>query len=323
MKELLFVSAQPDVLYFHWQTELYVNNFISKGINPKNIHVIFGLPEGKEELSERAFLLKSTGVNVHHFKDDRILKHYIPSIKPYLIKKWLEKNPEHGKLFFLHDSDIVFRELPNFDDLVDDEDNYVSDTKGYIGLNYIKSCEQKYRNKYPQLNETPIIDLMSEIVGINKFILEQNDQHVGGAQYLLKNQEVDIWDKIYHDSNKLYFKLLEFQKKYPLDDGHLQVWTAEMWSLLWNQWLYGYRTKVSDSLSFSWASDNVEKYGQKNILHMAGVTEDMKDRKFYKGEFIEEDPIEKLRSNKKYFDYIDNQSSTIKYVDIIRSYIKK
>jgi hypothetical protein len=323
MKELLFVSAQPDVLYFHWQTELYVNNFISKGINPKNIHVIFGLPEGKEELSERAFLLKSTGVNVHHFKDDRILKHYIPSIKPYLIKKWLEKNPEHGKLFFLHDSDIVFRELPNFDDLVDDEDNYVSDTKGYIGLNYIKSCEQKYINKYPQLNETPIIDLMSEIVGINKFILEQNDQHVGGAQYLLKNQEVDIWNKIYHDSNKLYFKLLEFQKNHPLDDGHLQVWTAEMWSLLWNQWLYGYRTKVSDSLSFSWASDNVEKYEQKNILHMAGVTEDMKDRKFYKGEFIEEDPIEKLRTNENYFDYIDDQSITIKYVDIIRSYIKK
>jgi hypothetical protein len=56
---------------------------------------------------------------------------------------------------------------------------------------------------------------------------------------------------------------------------------------------------------------------------MAGVTEDMKNHKFYKGEFIEEDPIEKLRSNKNYFDYIDNQSSTIKYVDIIRSYIKK
>jgi hypothetical protein len=164
---------------------------------------------------------------------------------------------------------------------------------------------------------------MSEIVGINEFILEQNDQHVGGAQYLLKNQELDVWNKIYHDSNKLYFKLLEFQKNHPIDNGHLQVWTAEMWSLLWNQWLYGYRTKVSESLSFSWASDNVEKYEQKNILHMAGVTEDMKDHKFYKGEFIEEDPIEKLRSNKNYFDYIDNQSSTIKYVDIIRSYIKK
>jgi len=323
MKNIIFVSAQPDVPYFHWQCEIYIHNFVNKGINPKNIHVIFGLPEGKEELSERAFLLKSTGVNVHHFKDDRILKHYIPSIKPYLIKKWLEKNPEHGKLFFLHDSDIVFRELPNFDDLVDNEDNYVSDTKGYIGLNYIKSCEQKYRNKYPQLNESPIIDLMSEIVGINKFILEQNDQHVGGAQYLLKNQEVDTWNKIYHDSNKLYFKLLEFQKKYPLDDGHLQVWTAEMWSLLWNQWLYGYRTKVSDSLSFSWGSDDVKKYEQKYILHMAGVTEDKKDHKFYKGDFIEVDPIEKLRDNINYFDYIDTESATIKYIDIMKSYVKK
>jgi hypothetical protein len=96
-----------------------------------------------------------------------------------------------------------------------------------------------------------------------------------------------------------------------------------MWSLLWNQWLYGYRTKVSDSLSFSWASDNVEKYEQKNILHMAGVTEDKKDHKFYKGDFIETDPIEKLRDNIMYFNYVDDESATIKYIDIMRSYIKK
>jgi hypothetical protein len=321
MKTILFVSAQPDVPYFIWQIKLYIHNFIQKGIEPKQIHVIFSIVNN--EPSKESLLLKELGVNIYHYEDNRRIKHYIPSIKPYLISKWIETNPENGKLFFLHDSDIIFRELPQFDELINDEYNYVSDTKGYIGLNYIKSCEKKYKEKHPTLSQTPIIDLMSEIVGINEFILEQNDQHVGGAQYLLKNQEVDIWNKIYHDSNKLYFKLLEFQKKYPLDDGHLQVWTAEMWSLLWNQWLYGYRTKVSESLSFSWASDNVEKYGQKNILHMAGVTEDMKDRKFYKGEFIEEDPIEKLRTNENYFDYIDDQSITIKYVDIIRSYIKK
>jgi hypothetical protein len=321
MSKILFVSAQPDVPYFIWQIKLYVHNFIRKGIEPKQIHIIFSIVNN--EPSEESLLLKDLGVNIHHYEDNRRIKHYIPSIKPYLISKWIETNPENGKLFFLHDSDIIFRELPQFDELINDEYNYASDTKGYIGLDYIRSCEKKYKEKHPTLSESPIIDLMSEIVGINEFILEQNDQHVGGAQYLLKNQEVDIWNKIYHDSNKLYFKLLEFQKKYPLDDGHLQVWTAEMWSLLWNQWLYGYRTKVSESLSFSWASDNVEKYGQKNILHMAGVTEDMKDRKFYKGEFIEEDPIEKLRTNENYFDYIDDQSITIKYVDIIRSYIKK
>ena len=321
MKTIIFVSAQPDVPYFIWQIKLYIHNFIQKGIEPKQIHVIFSIVNN--EPSKESLLLKELGVNVHHYEDNRRIKHYIPSIKPYLISKWIETNPENGKLFFLHDSDIIFRELPQFDELINDEYNYVSDTKGYIGLDYIRSCEKKYKEKHPTLSESPIIDLMSEIVGINELILEQNDQHVGGAQYLLKNQELDVWNKIYQDSNKLYFKLLEFQKNHPIDNGHLQVWTAEMWSLLWNQWLYGYSTKVSESLSFSWASDNVEKYEQKNILHMAGVTEDMKDHKFYKGEFIKEDPIEELRSNKNYFDYIDNQSSTIKYVDIIRSYIKK
>ena len=96
-----------------------------------------------------------------------------------------------------------------------------------------------------------------------------------------------------------------------------------MWSLLWNQWLYGYRTKVSDSFSFSWGSDDVKKYEQKYILHMAGVTEDKKDHKFYKGDFIKTDPIEKLRDNINYFDYIDTESATIKYIDIMKSYVKK
>ena len=56
---------------------------------------------------------------------------------------------------------------------------------------------------------------------------------------------------------------------------------------------------------------------------MAGVTEDMKDHKFYKGDFIEADPIEKLRDNINYFDYIDTESATIKYIDIMKSYVKK
>lgn len=323
MENILFVSAQPDIPYFHWQIELYVYNFIKLGINPNQIHIIFSIPEGTDSPSERGSEIKKHGVNVHFFKDERRLKHYIPSIKPYLISKWLEKYPQYGKLFFLHDSDIIFRELPNLKELTDDEFNYVSDTKSYIGLDYIKSCEKKYKEKHNELNGTPIIDLMSDIVGLNRLVIEQNDKHVGGAQYLLKNQEFDVWEKVYHDSNKIYFKLLEFQKKYPLDDGHLQVWTAEMWSLLWNQWLYGYRTKVSDLLSFSWASDHIDRYNEKYILHMAGVTEDQKVYKFYKGDFINGDPIEKLRNDIKYFDYVDTKSTTIKYIDIMKSYIKK
>jgi len=87
--DLVFVSAQPDVPYFHWQSEIYINNFIEKGIKPKNIHVIFSL-SNKEKPSDESIKLKRYGVNIHHYIDERKDKSYIPSIKPFLISKWLE-----------------------------------------------------------------------------------------------------------------------------------------------------------------------------------------------------------------------------------------
>ena len=49
MENILFVTAQPDVPYFHWQVKLYTNNFIEKWIKPCQIHVIFGLQKNKLE----------------------------------------------------------------------------------------------------------------------------------------------------------------------------------------------------------------------------------------------------------------------------------
>ena len=85
MENILFVSAQPDVPYFIWQIKLYVHNFIEKGINPKQIHVVLGLVQGKQEPSKESEELKNLNINVHYFVDDRPKKHYIPSIKPFLI----------------------------------------------------------------------------------------------------------------------------------------------------------------------------------------------------------------------------------------------
>jgi hypothetical protein len=46
MEDLIFVSAQPDVPYFHWQVRVYVHNFIEMGINPNQIHVVFAMVYG-------------------------------------------------------------------------------------------------------------------------------------------------------------------------------------------------------------------------------------------------------------------------------------
>jgi len=77
MEDIIFVSAQPDVPYFHWQIKLYTHNFIEKGINPCQIHVIFGLTNGQTEPSKGALELCDYGFNVHFYIDDRISKNNI------------------------------------------------------------------------------------------------------------------------------------------------------------------------------------------------------------------------------------------------------
>ena len=323
MEKILFVTAQPDVPYFIWQIKLYVHNFIEKGINPNQIHVIFSLQNQNNEPSSESLQLTNLGINVHHFVDERIKKHYIPSIKPFLISKWIQKNPKHGELFFLHDSDIIFNELPSFDQLLNDEVCYMSDTIGYIGYNYIMDCCKRYESQNPTSEKGQLISEMANVVGVDVDTIKQNQKNSGGGQYLFKNTNCELWDKMYKDSIKLYDQMLDYQKRFPINPGQIQFWTAEMWVVLWNLWLYEYDTKIISDFDFSWATDTIEIYNSKNILHMAGVTDDLKTTKFYKGDYINIDPILKLKEDKNFFNYIDKNSSTIKYIENMKSYIKK
>ena len=322
MKDIVFVTAQPDVPYFHWQVKLYVHNFIEKGINPNQIHVILGMVHGKTEPTSGGLELLELGVNIHFYKDDRIKKTYIPSIKPYLISQWLKNSPEYGNCFFLHDADIIFRELPDFKTLLNNDICYLSDTIGYIGYNYIIDCCRRYERQHPTSEKNQLLNEMASIVGIDTEMIKTNQDNSGGGQYIIKNTDYKIWQKIYEDCTPLYKQMLNYQRRFPINPGQIQFWTAEMWSLLWNLWLFGYQTRITPLLDFSWATDNLEKYNTKPILHMAGVTENQKERKFFKGEYINLDPIEVLRSNPTHFDYIKEDSSTIKYIDVMKSFIK-
>lgn len=323
MENILFVTAQPDVPYFIWQVKLYVHNFIEKGIKPSQIHVIFSIVHRDEDPTEESLELKKMGINVHHYRDERSKKNYIPSIKPYLIYKWLEQYPEFGKMFFLHDADIIFNRLPNFQLLTEDDISYLSDTVGYIGYKYIMDCCQRYEHHHPNSEKGQLIKEMADVVGIDVEKIKINQENSGGGQYLLKNTTSDLWKKIYENSTALYNKMLDYQRRFPISPGEIQFWTAEMWSLLWNLWLFGIDTKITKELDFSWATDPISIYEKKPILHMAGVTQDLKNRKFFKGEFINMDPISKLKEDNSFFDFIDADSSTVKYIDNMKSYIKK
>ena len=322
MKDIVFVTAQPDVPYFHWQVKLYTHNFIEKGIDPSNIHVIFSTL-GNNKLSQGAEDLKKIGINIHSYKDERVNKRYIPSIKPFLLYKWLEQYPQYGKCFFLHDADIIFRELPDFEKMLNDDICYLSDTIGYIGYDYIMDCCRRYESQHPTSEKGQLLKEMADTIGISVDLIKENQKNSGGGQYIIKNTDYKLWEKIYLDSFTLYNNMLIYQRKFPINPGQIQFWTAEMWSVLWNLWLHNFKTKVVNELSFSWATDNVDVYKKHPILHMAGVTDDLKKTKFYKGEYINIDPIQKLIEDPTYFDYVDTKSSTIKYIEVMRSYIEK
>ena len=320
MNELVFVSAQPDIPYFHWQTKIYIHNFIEKGIKPHQIHVLFIILSDTEP-SEESLKLKSFGVNVHHYDDTRYDKTYIPTLRPLILSKWLKENPQFGKCYFYHDSDIIFRELPDFDSLLNDEYSYLSNTISYIGYEYIKECSKRYEDVHPQLYEGELLDRMCDIIGISPEVVKENQLNSGGAQYLIKNTDYLFWDKVFHDSERLYSMLFGFHKAHPIQH-EIQMWTSDMWAVLWNLWLRGNETRVTDNLSFSWATDTIEQYERHPILHMAGVTYDLRESKFYKGEFISRDPIKHLTEDETFFDYIEDNSSTKKYVEVMKSLIK-
>ena len=319
--DLVFVSAQPDVPYFHWQTKVYCHNFIDKGIKPENIHVLFALVNRKEP-SKESLDIKKLGVNVHHYKDIRTEKTYIPSLRPMVLSNWLKENPHLSKFYFYHDSDIVFRELPDFDKLSKDEFVYLSDTIGYIGHNYIEGCCRRYESKHPLTKKNELMELMTNVIGVNIDCIKCNENNSGGAQYLMKNIDHTFWDKVLNDCLVLYSTMKNYHTKYPIYPGEIQMWTSDMWAVLWNIWLLGIETRITDDLDFSWATDDIRTYEKKPILHMAGVTENLKDKKFYKGEYINVNPLDKLKQNINHFDYVDKNSSTIKYIEIMKNIIK-
>jgi hypothetical protein len=132
-----------------------------------------------------------------------------------------------------------------------------------------------------------------------------------------------MWYKIFRESTGLYDKLMRFQRKYPISPGEIQFWTAEMWSVLWNMWWWNRETRITKELDFCWATDKIDTCYTNPILHMAGVTDNLKNTLFFKGDYINNNPIELLKNNVEYFDYVDKQSTTYKYINEMKKIIQK
>lgn len=308
---MYFLTAFPDTEYFLWQTQVQHSNFEKVGINLQKVICLVSI-RGNVSQSFLEYSKKTKAIIIF-YQDDILYKTYIPTIRPNLIKKFMKDNPHfENEYLFLHDSDIIFRKLPDFESLKKENTWILADTKGYIGYQYLVSKGQK------------IIDDMCAIVGINKSIVVNNNESSGGGQYFGKGLDYLFWEKVEKDCELLYNKINniepykeDFFKTNNVEltrENMIQSWTAGMWSELWNMWLFGFKTEINEEIDFSWATDNYERYLIKNIMHNAGATLDHKNL-FVKGQYINKKPFGED------FSYVDKNTASYAYVKAIEETI--
>ena len=317
---MIFLSAQPDTPYFHWQVEIYLHQFSQYGILDQ-CYALFGYPG--EEPSKEAKRLAGKFPHVLFYKDDRADKVYTPNIRPNIYKKFFKDHPELGKSVFIHDSDIFLVKLPNFKKMLEDrlKRSFVSDTISYIGFNYIKDCCGRYKKDHPALPELDLFNKMCETVEVDPNLIKSKEKESGGAQYFYRDMTYEFWDEVETMNSKLYRLFLDYEKKYPIEK-HIQKWTTDMWVTLWLYWKKGNTTLVDKELDFSWATGSDRDYRTRPIFHLAGVTAKGR-RVFYKGNYNNKSVFEEYNKDRGIFDHISKTSATKLYTDVIRDYFNQ
>ncbi len=258
---MIYLSAQPDEFYFTWQLELLIDNLDYLKVEKNNIHILVGYDQemgvSEEFLSlQRKYLAKAS---FYFYSDKRKTKKYISSIRPNLIKQhYLNNRSLENEVIFYHDSDLLFNRLPYIEDVYTNDINYLSDTRAYLGTEYIINS-----------SSMDVLNEMAGIVGIEPDIIFENDHKAGGAQYILKNLNADFWAKIEENSEQLYLVLEEFNNS-ANNKKKIQSWCADMWSLLWNLWKFNRSVQIHKELDFSWVSSDIKEWGEKAILHYTG-----------------------------------------------------
>lgn len=300
---MLFITTQPDSDYYVWQLQVQLNNFKKFGCEDKCV-VIFGYNPAIGINSNAEDFAKKTKAKVFFYPDNRDLstRLYLPSIRPHLLKQLYLKNPEVilNRNFLYLDCDMLFADYPDFSKMNEEKFVHLSDTESLF------SFEELMRS-----NEE-LFEKMCKVVGITPYVVNKYFDTAGGIAYAFKffhYFDYDFWDKVERDSSGLYKIMLVTNNK----DSLAQIMSANKWALLWNLWLIGYDTKVSNELSTSWANDPIEEWNKHNLFNNAGVREEDRKFLFYKGDFDEKTPFEED------FSYVSKEYCSSKYVDEILS----
>jgi hypothetical protein len=308
-----YICVQPRLVYYAWQLEVMISNFLKHGVSPQDIQILVAYSPDQNDRTNHPdvvdlfskLLKRFEPVKFFFYRDTRTKPCYISSVRPNILKQHFKWNPDlTNEAVFYHDCDIVFTKTPDFSKFINSKVWYMSNTEGYIGSRYILSKGEDIYNK------------MCEIVGIDKKIPKIMESNSGGAQYLMKGLTSEFWEKVESDSEKLYQYFLDDEPKKLAENPAyhpIQKWTSDMWAVLWNAWYFEHETKVDEYFNFTWATDSIDKWNQNLIYHNAGVVGP--GELFYKGQFINtlpyfcEDTFSQNNASYNYFKEIKETSN--------------
>lgn len=278
---MIYLTSQPDDSFFIWQLLTLGNNMHELEIPKEDIYHLIGFT-GTVNAEWDKWKDKVWG-NVVFVPDTRINKNYLVSIRPNIIKQFLKVNPDlSDEYIFYHDADILFTDIPLFEGMEDGR-IHVSRTV-YLDHNYIES----------KRSPTLMRDLL-RCVGIDEQTIKINEQNTGGAQVYAMGLGYDYWDKVERDCEEMqevYFKhhveydannvpmfvydnqeiyKAEYNKQDHDPEFNFQSWTFEMWAMLWNQWLFGFKVYANPALHFTWPNHDIANWNQATIFHNSGI----------------------------------------------------
>ena len=293
MKIITVTQAIPR---FEWELEVLLTNL--KSFEYDDIIILFC--GGDIEIMN--YIQKKYKVRAHFYEDNRPSKKYISSIRPYAWSLFLKEYPdmEHEDFFYI-DTDIILREKIDFSKYgISSKKWLASDSSELLQPSTLKGIGEVYYKA------------ILKIIGISEKEAESFEGQSGGAQWLISNPKQKFWEKVYHDSEKIYVTLFKIKALYEGDKKSnykpsIHPWISDMWALLWNTAYFDIEAKVEPSLSFSWSVDDREEWYKYKILHNAGV-KDTNSNLFLKSEWVDESPIGKdieVNPNKCSYFYVE------------------
>jgi len=262
-QRIKFIIPVIDKPYYLWQMLVQIKSFRDLGYEQDAIYPVSYWNQPSDILSK---LLNSNQIKAEiiPYNDERSIKNYSASLKPWLMHKYFASNPSAVRHIFVYlDSDVLFTRPFDFTPFKGIAHKfYGSNTKGYTGVQYIKEKGEMLFYELCQIAE------------VDPVILEQNSDWEVGAQYIFQGADQYFWKEIYEKSSKMYEYMVTTKDKYhPKEHQYpIQAWVAEMMHTQWLAMKMGFEPQVTPLMDFAWSNWKIEDWEKFPFWHNAGQT---------------------------------------------------